>query len=56
MRQNAENCREMANTAANEPSRKRYLRMAEAWEMLADNKDWLDGVMVGANAEIQPTA
>ena len=42
-RENAENCVRLAEAAANEPSFKRYSRMAEAWRALADEQDWLDG-------------
>jgi hypothetical protein len=54
MRTNAESCLALAQNAANEPARKRFLRMAEAWKTLADNKDWLDGVVVGDHVPIQP--
>lgn len=50
MRENAESCRSLAEIAANEPARKRFLRMAEAWETLAANKDWLDGSVSGDHA------
>lgn len=43
MRKNAENCGELAAEAKDTPGRKRYQRMQEAWESLADTQDWLDG-------------
>lgn len=43
-RENSDNCRRLAEDALDEPQRKRYLRMAEAWEALAEEQDWLDGV------------
>ena len=43
MRENAESCRTLAENAPNEPARKRFLRMVEAWETLAVNQAWLDG-------------
>jgi hypothetical protein len=43
LRQNAENCLALSEKATNEPSMRRYLRMAEAWKALADEQDWLDG-------------
>ncbi|MDQ8731591.1 hypothetical protein [Bradyrhizobium sp. LHD-71] len=43
LRQNAENCLELSEKAASEPSSRRYQRMAEAWNALADEQDWLDG-------------
>lgn len=38
-RENAETCAELANTARNEPLRKRYTRMADAWNALAEEED-----------------
>ena len=46
MRQNSRSCLALAQSAANEPAKKRFLRMADAWKTLADNKDWLDGAIV----------
>jgi hypothetical protein len=43
-RDNSDNCRRLAENALDEPQRKRYLRMAEAWQALAEEQDWLDGV------------
>jgi len=42
-RRNAENCRNLAEEAKDEVSRKRFTRMAEAWEALAEEQGWLDG-------------
>lgn len=42
-RENSNNCRRLAEDALDEPQRKRYLRMAEAWLALAEEQDWLDG-------------
>jgi len=42
-RENSDNCRRLADEALDEPQRKRYLRMAEAWQALAEEQDWLDG-------------
>jgi hypothetical protein len=42
-RENAENCRQLAERADGQPAFKRYLRMVEAWTALADSQDWLDG-------------
>jgi hypothetical protein len=42
-RRNSDNCRRLAEDALDEPQRKRYLRMAEAWQALAEEQDWLDG-------------
>ena len=41
--ENAENCRELAESAKDEPSRARYRRMADAWRALAKEQEWLDG-------------
>lgn len=48
MRKNAESCRSLAEAAANEPARRRFI-MGEAWKTLADNQDWLDGTPVTEN-------
>ena len=42
-RDNAENCAQLAEAAANEPAFRRYKRMETAWRALADDQDWLDG-------------
>jgi hypothetical protein len=42
MRQNAEDCLDLAAEAASLPERLRYLRMAHAWETLADCQTWFD--------------
>lgn len=39
----AENCADKAETAKDEPTRKRFKRMEVAWLALADQQDWLDG-------------
>lgn len=41
-RENSDNCRKLAEDALDEPQRKRYLRMSEAWQALAEEQDWLD--------------
>jgi len=43
-RENAENCLRLAEAKTDDPSFKRFHRMAEAWRALADEQDWLDGV------------
>jgi hypothetical protein len=42
-RENSDNCKRLAESALDEPQRKRYLRMADAWLALAEEQDWLDG-------------
>ncbi len=42
-RENAENCRELAEDAPSLPAVRRYCRMAEAWVARAHEQDWLDG-------------
>jgi hypothetical protein len=42
-RENAANASQLAMEAKEEPSRKRYMRMAAAWLDLAEEQDWLDG-------------
>jgi hypothetical protein len=43
LRKNAENCVALAETADSDPKKKRYARMATAWNNLADTQAWLDG-------------
>jgi hypothetical protein len=41
--ENADNCAQLAERAADEPTRNRYSRMEAAWRALAVEQDWLDG-------------
>jgi hypothetical protein len=41
--ENAENCAQLAERAADEPTYNRYKRMEAAWRALAEEQDWLDG-------------
>ncbi|MGJ4939271.1 hypothetical protein ACQR1W_01755 [Bradyrhizobium sp. HKCCYLS1011] len=43
LRENAENCLQLAEQAARGPTFKRYTRMAQGWVALANAQDWLDG-------------
>jgi hypothetical protein len=43
LRQNAENCEELAKVATNEPQKKRLERMADGWQSVAKTQAWLDG-------------
>lgn len=43
LRQNAENCAELAKASESDPKKKRYERMAEGWNSVAETQDWLDG-------------
>jgi len=43
LRENADNCLQLAEQHADAPSVRRYRRMAEAWLALAHEQDWLDG-------------
>lgn len=52
-RENAENCRQLAERAASEPVARRYLRMADAWIALAEEQDWLDGESAAPQAKAQ---
>jgi hypothetical protein len=45
-RENAANCAMLAGQAKLGPAKVRYLRMEEAWLCLAEEQDWLDGVVV----------
>jgi hypothetical protein len=41
--ENAENCAQLAERAADEPTHNRFRRMEAAWRALAQEQDWLDG-------------
>jgi hypothetical protein len=41
--ENAENCAQLAESAKDEASHKRFKRMEAAWRSLAEEQDWLDG-------------
>jgi hypothetical protein len=43
LRENAENCLQLAERAEDQPAFRRYMRMARAWAALANEQDWLDG-------------
>jgi hypothetical protein len=43
LRDNADNCLQLAERAQGQPAYRRYSRMAEAWMALAEEQDWLDG-------------
>ena len=43
LRENAENCAEMAEEADDEASRRRYQRMEQTYLRLAETEEWLDG-------------
>jgi hypothetical protein len=43
LRENAENCLQLAEKNGDGPSVRRYRRMADAWLALAHEQDWLDG-------------
>jgi hypothetical protein len=43
MRDNANNCSDLASEAKDEPEKKRYQRMEATWNSLAETQDWLDG-------------
>jgi hypothetical protein len=43
LRENAENCLQLAERAEGQPTFRRYSRMAQAWLALASEQDWLDG-------------
>jgi hypothetical protein len=49
LRENADNCLQLAERAEGEPAHRRYMRMAQGWTALADEQDWLDG-------EVHPVA
>jgi hypothetical protein len=41
--ENAENCAQLAASATDEPTQRRFKRMEDAWRALAKEQDWLDG-------------
>jgi hypothetical protein len=43
LRENADNCLQLAERADGEPTHRRYMRMARGWTALANEQDWLDG-------------
>jgi hypothetical protein len=50
LRENADNCLQLAERASAEPAHKRYARMAQAWTALAHEQEWLDGEVSPAKA------
>ena len=42
-RQNAEACATLAESAPNAPAKNRFERLAEGWEAVAAEQEWLDG-------------
>ena len=53
LRENAENCAELAAKAPDEPDRARYQRMEKAWKSLAETQEWLDGKPVNSGTETE---
>jgi flagellar capping protein FliD len=51
LKQNAENCADLAATAKDERAKRRYERMEEAWNALAKTQAWLDGEKGQSHAE-----
>jgi hypothetical protein len=51
LRENAENCVQLAERARGMPAFRRYSRMAQAWAALAYEQDWLDGEIPPIEAE-----
>ena len=43
LRENADNCLQLAERAEGQPAFRRYMRMATAWKALANEQEWLDG-------------
>ena len=56
LRKNAENCVALAEIADSDPKKKRYARMATAWNSLADTQAWLAGETEKKAAGNQPSA
>ena len=55
LRENAENCAEMADEAADEASRRRYQRMEQTYLRLAETEEWLDGQVSPLPDKAQPS-
>ncbi len=51
LKQNVENCADLAATAKDESAKRRYERMEEAWNALAKTQAWLDGEKGEVHAE-----
>ncbi|MET0671254.1 MAG: hypothetical protein ABWY66_14765 [Xanthobacteraceae bacterium] len=53
LRENAENCAEMAENARDDASRRRYQRMELTYLHLAETEDWLDGQMSPSARQVE---
>ena len=51
-RRNADNTREIAQWARGYPRFAEYKKVEAAWRALAENEDWLDGMLYPASAPI----
>ena len=51
LRENAENCLQLAERAEGMPAFRRFSRMAQAWSALAREQDWLDGEVPPCNEQ-----
>ncbi len=54
--ENAANCAQLAERAADEPTYNRYKRMEDAWRALAREQDWLDGETSPADTRLNSPA
>ena len=52
----AQNCTDLADTAHSGPNKKRFERMAEAWNDLAQSQAWLDGENPAQQSPAKPVA
>jgi hypothetical protein len=50
---NAQNCEFMSEQAISPPARKRFRRMAQAWDALAREQAWLDGEAASCPLEVR---
>jgi len=53
MRRNAKHCLDLANTTLDETLRMRYLRAANAWKTVAENKERLDGALMADEPPVE---
>lgn len=53
-RKNAHACTEIADAQQSGPKKKRFERLAEGWNDLAEQQDWLDGAPGGKRSAKEP--
>jgi hypothetical protein len=56
MRRNAEHCLDLASKTSDETLRMRYLRAANAWKTVAQNKERLDVALMADEPAVEGSA